>query len=245
MIMRELHEVWRRLLKRPGYAALSVAVLGIGLGVVLFLFSLVNTMILQPLPFPQAQRLMAVGQTSSNGYGIGSIDSEQYLQLQGHLRSVDAMGAYVDSGFSLGGVDGATYHRGSLLTASMMGLLGVKPILGRGFIDSDDVPGAPPVLLLSETLWRNAFHADRHVLGRAVQVNGKWTRVIGVLPADFGFPRVSQLWMPLPLEPGKHRDLSGVARLAPTPSCSRRAPSWRRGPLRCSARCPRASTRER
>src|SRR6185437_16627401 len=74
MIMREFRGAWRRLLKRPGYAVLSIAILGVGLGVVLFLFSLVNTMILQPLPFPQAQRLMAVGETSSNGYGIWAID---------------------------------------------------------------------------------------------------------------------------------------------------------------------------
>jgi hypothetical protein len=79
MIVREFREAWRRLMRRPGYALLSVGMLGVGLGVVLFLFGLVNTMILRPLPFPQAGRLMAIGQQQSNG--IGYIDSDQYLQL--------------------------------------------------------------------------------------------------------------------------------------------------------------------
>ncbi len=216
MILRELRGAWRRLTGRPGYAVLSIAILGIGLGVVLFLFSLVNTMILQPLPFPNAQRLMAVGETTSNGYGIWAIDSDQYLQLQGHLHSVDVVGAYVESGFNLGHASGATRERGALLSASMMQLLGVKPILGRGFTAADDAPGAASVVLLGETLWRHDFHADAHILGRAVQVDDQWATVIGVLPADFGFPQVGQLWMPLKLEPGKHRTIWEVARLAPS-----------------------------
>jgi predicted permease len=218
MIVREFREAWGRLARRPGYAALSVAVLGVGLGVVLFLFSLVNTMILQPLPFPQAQRLMAVGETSSNGNGIWAIDSDQYLLLKGHLHGVDAVGAYVDTGFNLGHGSGATYERGTELTASMMQLLGVKPILGRGFTAADDAPGAAPVVLLGETLWRHDFQADPQILGRAVRVDDQWATVVGVLPADFGFPQDSRLWMPLPLEQGRHRRIWEVARLAPSSS---------------------------
>lgn len=216
MIVREFREAWRRLLKRPGYTVLSVAVLGMGLGVVLFVFSLVNTIILQPLPFPQASRLMAIGAQSSNGYGINGIDSDQYLQLQGRMHSVDRLGAYVPVGFNLDRGDGANYQRGTLLTASMMELLGVKPILGRGFIASDEVPGAAPVVLLSESLWRHDFHADPHIVGHAVQVDGEAATVVGVLPADFGFPQASQVWMPLGLKPGAHRLIMGVARLAPS-----------------------------
>jgi putative ABC transport system permease protein len=215
MILRELREALRRLMRRPGYALLSVTVLGVGLGVVLFLFSLINTLVLQPLPFPQAERLMAIGAQPSNGYGIGDIDSDQYLRLQGHLKSVDAIGAYVDTGVNLDGGSGAVFRSACLLTDSMMDLLGIKPILGRGFTAADDAPGAPQVLLLGEALWRNDFQADPHIVGRALRVNGNWATVIGVLPGDFGFPQASQLWMPLRLDHGQHRGLSGVARLAP------------------------------
>ena len=213
MLLRELRHAWRRLARRPGYAALSVGVLGLGLGAVLFLFSLINTMILQPLPYPQAERLMAIGAQSANGYGIWNIDSDQYLLLRGRLRSVEELGAYADSGFNVDSGNGASYRQGALVTASMMDLLGVKPILGRGFSASDDAPGAESVLLLSETLWRNAFQADPKVIGRTVRVDGAWATVIGVLPADFGFPQASEIWMPLRLAEGQHRGLSGVARL--------------------------------
>ncbi|MGH8158430.1 MAG: ADOP family duplicated permease [Rhodanobacter sp.] len=215
MIVREFREALRRLLKRPGYTVLSVAVLGVGLGVVLFLFSLVNTLILQPLPFPQADRLMAVGQVSDNGFGMGYIDSDQYLQLQGHLRSVDNIGAYRDGGVNLDQGHGASYQNEASLTSSMMDLLGVKPLLGRGFVAADDAPGAAPVVLLGETLWRHDFQADPHVVGRNVRINGEWVTVVGVLPADFGFPQNSVLWMPLRLNNGQHQALSGLARLAP------------------------------
>ncbi|MFK2877555.1 ADOP family duplicated permease [Rhodanobacter hydrolyticus] len=216
MIVREFREAWRRLMRRPGYALLSVGMLGVGLGVVLFLFGLVNTMILRPLPFPQADRLIAIGEQPSNGYGIGSINSDQYLQLQGHLRSVDMYGAYATAGFNLDNGGGANFSRGSLLTASMMQLLGVKPILGRGFIASDEVPGAAPVVLLGDALWRHDFHADPHIVGRAVQVDGEPATVIGVLPADFGFPQASRLWMPLQLRQRQYLDIQGVTRLLPS-----------------------------
>ncbi|MFK2877554.1 ADOP family duplicated permease [Rhodanobacter hydrolyticus] len=215
MIVREFREAWRRLTRRPGYALLSVAVLGVGLGITLFLFSVVDTMVLQPLPFPHADRLMAVGDVPDNGNGIGNIDSDQYLLLRGHLRSVDALGAYTEVGVNLDQERGATYRNGTRFTASMMDMLGVKPILGRAFTAADDAQGAAPVVLLGETLWRHDFRADPNIVGRSVRIDGSWATVVGVLPAGFDFPQDSELWMPLQLGIGQHRSLSGVARLAP------------------------------
>lgn len=215
MVLREFREAWRRLLKRPGYGALSVGVLGVGLGVVLFLFSLVNTLMISPLPFPHADRLVAIGWVTDDGIGIDDFASRQYLQLRTGLRSVDDTGAYTVAGVNLDQGDGATHYTGTRLTASMLGLLGVRPVLGRAFTTADDMPGATPVVLLGETLWRHAFHADPHIVGRAVRVNGEWATVVGVLPAKFGFPRDSALWLPLSLGSSPHLEMAGVARLAP------------------------------
>ncbi|HWU76280.1 MAG TPA: ADOP family duplicated permease [Rhodanobacter sp.] len=213
MILRECRSAWRRLLKRPGYAALSVGVLGVGLGLVLFLFSIVNSLILQPLPFAHADRLMAVGEPAP--HGIYGIDSAQYQQLRDGLHNVDLMGAYRSSGISLDGGNGATYYSGCSLTASMLKMLEVQPLMGRGFGSADEVPGAPRVLLLGETLWRHVFHADPHIVGRAVQVNGEWATVVGVMPASFEFPARAQAWVPLRMAAGKHQYVDAVARLAP------------------------------
>jgi predicted permease len=213
MIVREFREALRRLLRRPGYALLSVVVLGVGLGVVLFLFGIINNVILQPLPFPQGGRLMAVGEPTS--HGIGDMDSDQYLQLRGKLRSLDLMGAYGATNVNLDNGQGANHYDGGLLTASMMKLLGAKPLLGRGFVPADDEPGAPRVVLLGEPLWRHAFGADPHIVGRAVRVDGEWSTVIGVLPATFRFPSgITAIWLPLRLAPGQHVDTAVAARLA-------------------------------
>jgi len=215
MIVREFREAWRRLKRRPGYALLSVVVLGVGLGVVLFLFGIINNVILQPLPFPQAGRLMAVGEPAP--HGIGDMDSDQYLQLRGKLRSLDLMGAYGAANVNLDSGQGANHYDGGLLSASMMKLLGARPLLGRGFVPADDKPGAPRVVLLSEPLWRHAFDADPHVVGRAVRVNGEWATVIGVLPGTFRFPSgITELWLPLRLAPGRHEYIAVAARLAPS-----------------------------
>lgn len=214
MIVREIRQAWRRLTRRPGYALLSVAVLGVGLGITLFLFTVVNSVILQPMPFPQAGRLVAVGEPTSNG--IGGMDRTQYLALHGKLRGMDAMGAYAGVNLNLDSGHGAVHYAGGLLTASMMDVLGIKPLLGRGFEPADDVPGAPRVMLLGEPLWRHAFGADPHIVGRAVQVNAQWVTVVGVLPASLHFPSgLAAAWLPLRFVPNEHGYVDVAGRLAP------------------------------
>ncbi|AND69777.1 hypothetical protein ATSB10_23230 [Dyella thiooxydans] len=217
MIVQEFREAWRRLSRRPGYALLSVAVLGVGLGVTLFLFSLVNTLIIDPLPMPQPDRLMAVGAPSFHDNGIETIDSADYMALRKGMHSIDAMGAYQGTGVSVDQGQGATYHVGSRMTASMMSLLGIEPLLGRVLQPSDETPGAASVMLLGESLWRHGFHADPHIIGRAIRVDGAWATVVGVVPARMTRLPVTdnQIWMPMTLRPGEHRDVWGVARLAP------------------------------
>jgi predicted permease len=213
MIVREFREAWRRLMRRPGYALLSVVVLGAGLGVVLFLFTTVNSLILQPLPFPDIARLVTVGEPRSNT--IGGMDSDEYLALKDKLRSLDAMGAFDTVGVNLDDGTGAAHYRGAPMTAQLMRMLGVRPLLGRGLAASDDASGAPRVVVLSEPLWRRAFHADPHILGRSVRVNGEWASVVGVLPARFNFPGGIQVWLPLRLRAGQHREIGVAGRLAP------------------------------
>lgn len=222
MLFNEARDALRRLWRRPGYSLLSVAILGVGLGLTLFVFNLVHALILAPLPYPQADRLVAIGQIRDASGGIGDVgvgidelDGAQYQLLEQSLSGVERLGAYGETGIALDAGGQATRYEGGVFSASMMELLGVHPLLGRGFTHADEAPGAPPVVLVGESLWRRAFGADAGIVGRAVRIDGGWATVVGVLPATFGFPGNSVIWKPLVLHPGQHADLLGVARLKP------------------------------
>jgi predicted permease len=213
VIVSEFREAWRRLRKRPGYALLSIVVMGVGLGLAMFLFTGINSMVLQPLPFPHADRLVVIGEPGSNV--VEDMDSDQYLRLKGRLNSVDTLGAMMVTGANLDIGGGASFEHASRMTAAMMHLVGVKPILGRTLRAADDARDAPPVVVIGQSLWQQTFHADAHIIGRQVRVNGQWATVVGVLPTGFTFPFMSRLWLPLHLQPGQHRDVGVFGQLAP------------------------------
>ena len=192
MIVREFRGAWRRLLKRPGYAALSVGVLGVGLGLVLFLFSMVNSLILQPLPFPHADRLMAVGEPASNG--IDGIDSDQYLQLQGKLRSVDLMGAYDGCRHQprwRQRRDATTRARADRVDDEDAGC--ASRCWGAGSARRTMCRVRRGWCCWARRCGGTCSMPTRISSGRAVQVNGEWVTVVGVLPASFGFPAHAQV----------------------------------------------------
>lgn len=215
-IVREFREAWRRLLRRPGYTALSVLVLGVGLGVMTFVFAGVNSVALHPLALPQANRLVAIGEPGSDA--IGDMDSDQFLALKDRFKSVDTLGALVAGGVNLDAGSGAIRENGAHMTATMMGMLGVKPLLGRGLEAADDAPGAPRVVLLGESVWRHVFGANPQIIGRGVRVDGAFATVVGVLPRRFGFPGATNVWLPLQLRSGEHRAIFVAGRLAPSMS---------------------------
>lgn len=219
VIWREFREAWRRLSRRPGYALLSIVMLGVGLGVAMCFFGAVNDVVLEPYPFPHADRLMAVGEPflmDGGGLnGIGNMDSDQYLALDGRLASFDCMGALKIVGLSMDQGQGGVYRYGAMATASAMAMLGARPLLGRLLQPADDQPGAARVMVLSESLWRDAFAADPKIVGRQVRVSGRWYTVVGVARRSFEFPPNAEFWLPLVLQPGEHASVFVIARLKP------------------------------
>lgn len=152
MWVRASMQSLRRLWRQPGNTLISILVLGVGLGVVGFQFNLVQKTVLQPLPFPHPDRLVAIGHAYENDLGIGTLNNGLLLELRERLDSVDAVGAYAASSLVLGGGGhtATAYELGGRLTASAMRMLGVRPLLGRAFVASDDAPGASPVVALGE-----------------------------------------------------------------------------------------------
>jgi putative ABC transport system permease protein len=220
-LLLDLATGWRRLLAWRGNSLLSVLVLGVGLGALLFMLSLLDALVLRPLPFPHADRLVALGQVKAKNVGVGQLKVGDYLRLkqalegQGHF---EAVAAYQEDRVVLARGPVLEAFEAARLSSAMMALLDVKPLLGRVFQAADDQAGAAPAVLLSETLWRERFGADPAVIGQSVEVEGRTAQIIGVVPAPFGFPYASRMWLPLRAQSDQGGELSAVGLLTPAAS---------------------------
>lgn len=207
----------RRLLARPGNTALSIGILALGLGTTIFLFGAINSMVLSPLPFPAADRLVHVGEVEAGRIGdVDPIGADEWLAIAPHLDMFDAVA--IDGGIAtvnLGRADAVKRYDGALIDAQVLPLLGVQPLLGRGFAPADDRPGAPLAVLLGERVWRNDFAADPGVIGQSLRANGESATIVGVLPANFGFPHAQEVWLPRRVSAGDPFDVGLIGRLAP------------------------------
>ena len=210
MILRAFRGAWRRLSKRPGYTVLSVAVLGVGLGTVLFGFSSLYAMVLQPLPFPYANRMVSIGYADT-----GTMSRTDFEMLRPQMQDIDAIGAFGQTLFTVGKGAAAHPYGATTMTASMFAMLGVQPTQGRGFNQADEQPGAPLTVLLSDRVWRRQFKADNAILGRSIMVSGQSATVIGVMPKGFAFPFAAHLWLPDRAGLGSAAYFKVVARLKP------------------------------
>ena len=215
MSLLELRNAWRRLMARPGYTALSISVLGLGLGAMLFLLGAVNGLILEPLPFPNSDRLIAIGQMRDGNIGVGGMDSEDYDLLRRELRSYDSIGVYSSLTVNLSRPQGPKRYDGNKLSVDVLPMLGVQPVLGRAFTAEDDRSGTAPTVLLSYAVWRDDFGADPTIVGKTLRVNGETGTIIGVMPEDFGFPYREEVWLPRQLVAGDDFGVEVIARLKP------------------------------
>lgn len=208
---------WRRLRARPGHGVLVIGLLSVGLAATVFLFGALNGLVLRPLPFPDADRLVSVGwQDGAPGSGLDAVDARQWALLREGLPGIEAFA--LDGGpatVNLGQGDRHTRYNGALIDAALLPLLGVEPILGRGFEPADDRPGAPLRVLLGERVWRRDFAADPDILGRPLRANGQPATVVGVLPARFAWPQGQEVWLPRRFDPADGMAVNVVARLAP------------------------------
>jgi predicted permease len=178
----------RILLKHPGFTAVAVLSLALGIGANAAVFSLVNSSLIQPLPYPTPDGLVRV----TEAYPKGGIAAMQELS-----RTMDVAAYLVNSQFNLTGEGEAVHLTGSAVTANLFSLLGVPARVGRVFEPSEDRPGRDRVVVLSHALWLKKFAGDPGVIGRPIMIDGTMRHVIGVMPPEFGFPSTkSQLWVP-------------------------------------------------
>jgi putative ABC transport system permease protein len=197
---RDLRYSGRTLRKSPGFAAVAVLTLALGIGANTAIFSVVNAVMLQPLPYPHSERLVELwGNVRRARVERRGTSIPDYLDWRKQSRSFDGMALYTGSSFTLMGFDEPERIPGEYVAHGYFELLGMLPQLGRTFGEEEDkVPQQDAVVVLSDGLWRRRFGADPGVLGRKIQLNDKPYTVIGVMPAWFrGVDDGADLWAPL------------------------------------------------
>lgn len=185
-----------RLLRRsPLFSLLTVLVLSGGLGLAIFTFSFLHTAMLKPIPIADGNRVVSIRQVQLAN--SGPFDAADIRQMRDDARTVQQLGVYTERGMVLGDETHPRVVSVTMAEWTLFGFTRALPLLGRVPRSDDAEPGAERVLVLSNRLWKAAFGADSSIVGRTVLLDNTTTRVIGVMPAGFGFPVAAEAWMPL------------------------------------------------
>ena len=222
-LLQDLKYAFRTFAKNPTFTAIAVLTLALGIGANTAIFSLVNAVLLRSLPYRDSEALVKVwGKLEKEGIPRNWVSEPEWWDLQTARQTFAEMAAFQSGGGLNMVTQGAQPVRVEVgaATASFFPLLGVQPRLGGVFTPDDDQPGRGDVAMLSYELWKSSFGGDTGVLGRAVQLDGRSYKIIGVLPNGFYFENQNDIWLPLALDKTKPDDrgshgLEVIARLKP------------------------------
>ena len=209
MNLAELRFAARRLRRVPSFTITTVFVLALGVGATTAVFSVVNGVLLRPLPYANPDRLVALTHSIELA-GVPTADQSDATVLfyQERAKAFTGIGAWRDQDVNLELVDG---HAGAAervaeadVTSNLFQVLGIQPLVGRDFRSGEDRVGASPVVMLSYQFWQRHFNGERSAIGKRIVTNGISREIVGVMPQSFVFPRSTpQLWFPMPLDPAK------------------------------------------
>ena len=196
--VRDLRYGLRTLRSTPAFTLAAVLTLALGMGATTAIFSVVERVLLRPLPFEDAGRLVVLRQAPPSGGHVFEWSYPDYADLRRENRSFEdlAVVPYSVSRFVWTGADPAP-ARGALVSENLFSVLGIRPAIGRAFLPDEDRRGAERVVLLGDGVWRRRFGADPAVVGRIVTLNAQSYRVVGVLPPGFEYPARTELWVPV------------------------------------------------
>jgi len=220
-MLQQIRLALRRLVRAPLFTFTTVGTLALGIGATTAIFSVVNGVLLKPVPFEDPDGLVGVWHTAP-GIGIDRVNMSPaaYLTYKEQSRYFEDIAMWDNRSASVTGLDEPEQVRSMVVTHELLGILGVQPHLGRAFTEEDDAFGAPQTVMLGYGYWRRALAGDAGVLGQTLTVNGTRREIIGVLPRDFELPRPGgAVVMPLQLNPSVvfmgNFDFQSIARLAP------------------------------
>lgn len=194
--MQDLRFGVRGLLRRPGFTAAAVATLTLGIGAVVAIFSIVNGVLLRPLPYPDPDRLVVLQEVDTrDGSRSGGVDHPDIRQWREDVPGLLVAG-YAGTRPTLTGFGDPEVLYGAEVTNGLLAVFGLQPALGRDVAAEDDVPGGPKVLVISHAFWQSRLGGDPSVLGRTITLGGESWEVVGVAPQGFDFPDGAEFWRP-------------------------------------------------
>ena len=219
---QDLRYAGRMQLKNPGFTLVAVIALALGIGANTAIFSVVNSVLLRPLPYKDPERLVMVWEDASKvGYPRDTPAAANFVDWRNQNTVFEGMAAIADESFNLTGTGDPERLEGRLVSANLFPLLGVDPQIGRTFTSAEDQPGSNRVVVLSYALWQRRFGGDDSIVGKPLNLNGETYTIVGVMPARFQFPTSDDaLWAPIAFtaEDAANRDrhyLQVLARMKP------------------------------
>lgn len=203
-LVQNLRFAARSLLRSPGFFLVTVLTLALGIGTNTAIFSIVNAMLLRPYPYADPERLVMLRSINPRAEVFsGELSYPDFFDLRAQSRMFEEIGAVRLRRSNLTGSNEPVRVKGAQVSATLFQLLGGRPLLGRGFTAADDQPGAEPVAVLSEPLWRRSFGADPSIVGKAIRIDGRPITVVGVIPPSAHFPDTdaAELFIPFAMSP--------------------------------------------
>jgi putative ABC transport system permease protein len=199
MFLQDLRYALRTLRSSPAFTLVVVACLSLGIGVNAMIFSVVDGVLLQPFPYPDAERLLVLNAFNPRaGINRAAVSYADFKDWRDENTTFASMAAFTQRSLTI--ADGSTdpeRYNGATISWNLFEMLGTQPAIGRSFGSNDDRPGAEPVVLLSDDVWRRRYNGDTSIVGRAILINARLHTVIGVMPPNFRFPETQRLWVPI------------------------------------------------
>jgi putative ABC transport system permease protein len=200
-LIADLRHALRVFWKSPGFTAIAMAALALGIGANTAIFSVINVVLLKPLPYAEPGRLMQLGRLFPNGVGnSASVPKFNTWKKNDVFESITAYD-FAGPGMNIGGRDRPEQVKGIHVSADYFRVFGAAPAVGRTFTAQEDLPGGPKVAVLSYTLWKDHFAADPGLVGRSIDIGGEPTTVVGIMPAAFQSDPLADIFIPLQADP--------------------------------------------
>jgi putative ABC transport system permease protein len=245
-ILQDLKFAVRMLVKSPGFTVVAILTLALGIGANTAIFSIVNAVLLRPLPFKNSSQLVVLRETYKI-VGNVSVSYPDFLDWRQQSDSFAAMSVINNVNFNLSGVAQPESIDGYAVSPNFLALLGVRPVLGRDLLPSEERPGTAPVILLSYQLWQSHLGGDPGVIGRSITLDGRSFSIVGILPPTFRFLDITDVIVPIGVfaaeftDRAQRGDMDVVGRLSPGVALSQAAVEMETITARLAAQYPQSN----